>query len=86
MESEPQGFDRGFDGAACAASTMLKRHEALSWAPDRWWHDDASCSKSEILPRPLFLPSRVGSDRCMSVLAWLIAPSLVLPTLEQGAG
>jgi hypothetical protein len=49
-------------------------------------YDDVSFSKSDLLPRPLLLPPRIGSDRRMSVLAWPIAPSLVLPYLKQDAG
>jgi hypothetical protein len=48
-------------------------------------YDDVSFSKCNFLPR-LLLPPRVGSDWYMSVLAWLIAPFFILPTLEQGAG
>jgi hypothetical protein len=33
MTSEPFGSVRGFDGAACAATPTLKRHETSSWAP-----------------------------------------------------
>ena len=41
-------------------------------------YDDVSSCKSSLLPRPLLLPPRIGSDRRVSVLAWLIArrPSL----------
>jgi len=38
------------------------------------------------LPRPLFLPPHLGSNRRMSMLTWLIPPSLVLAYFKQGAG
>jgi hypothetical protein len=48
--------------------------------------DVSSLAGLRFLPRPLLLPPNIGSDRRVSVLARLIASSLVPPLFEQDAG
>jgi hypothetical protein len=49
-------------------------------------YDDVSFSKFDLLPRPILLPLRIGSDWRISVLTWLIArhPSSRPPIPQTG--
>jgi hypothetical protein len=60
-------MSRGFDGAACAASPMLKRHETLRGSEKVGNGHDVSCLALSKLTSPSFLlPEQFGSDRRLS--------------------